>query len=158
MQLTVTGHRPHHLDGGYSEQTRRKLVALATRSLEAMAPAQVISGMAQGWDQACAEAANALGLPWTAILPGLSGGHTQDMHWPRVAQDRYLALLGTAANVVWLPFPGAGREYAYRDQALVERGDWVLALWNGSQSLTTIRMARERRLPIWNVWEEWNAR
>lgn len=158
MQLTVTGHRPHHLEGGYSGTTRTRLEALAHRTLRAMRPDHVFIGMAQGWDQACAVACNRLALPWAAVLPGFAAGHTQDMTWPRPAQERYLSLLETAADVMWLPWPGAGREYAHRDMKLVELGDWVLALWDGAQRSgtgLTVRLANERQLPIWNVWEEW---
>lgn len=53
--LGVTGHRPPDL-GGYSEEAFKLLTSLARKHIERIGPSEVITGMALGWDQACAVA------------------------------------------------------------------------------------------------------
>jgi hypothetical protein len=156
--LAVTGHRPHHLAGGYSDVTRERLIRLATWAIGDMRPDNVRIGMAQGFDQACAVACLRLGVSWTAVLPGLASG-TQQAHWPRPARERYDQLLALATDVEQCPFDGAGREFVHRDMALVAPADWLLALWNGDRSGTglTVRLAMERDVPVWNVWDAWHG-
>jgi hypothetical protein len=156
MLVSATGHRPHLL-GGYTSSVYAKLYKLVHRSLVAMEPTRVLVGMAQGWDQAVAQAAVDLGVPFKAIIPGFANGMTQDNTWPLPAQRRYLELLARAADVEWRTWPGAKREFYDRDMQLVLQGEWMLALWNGQRSGTgtTIAIAVERNRPIWNVWGEW---
>jgi hypothetical protein len=70
VRLAVTGHRPKDL-GGYSDAAFVKLVAFAKNNLGKWQPRieYVITGMAQGWDQAVAQACVELGLPFHAYVP-----------------------------------------------------------------------------------------
>lgn len=157
MILSVTGHRPHLL-GGYHVQPRLEHFALVT--LAGIGPSTVCTGMALGWDQAVASACVSLGIPFVAVVPGFATGRPQSNRWPAASVRKYEQLLAAAHEVERLPFAGAGREFHYRDLRLVERGDEMLALWNGDPSTgtgKTVRMCNEQRVPVRNVWEQWNA-
>jgi hypothetical protein len=82
----ATGHRPEKL-GGYSDEARHRLEQFAVTYLRYYAPDLFISGMAQGWDQACAYACTVLSIPWTAAIP-FAG---QESMWPDAAQKRLYA-------------------------------------------------------------------
>lgn len=51
MIVAATGHRPNKL-GGYAHWDAERAIDLAMRYLTLLKPSRVISGMAQGWDQA----------------------------------------------------------------------------------------------------------
>jgi uncharacterized phage-like protein YoqJ len=153
--LSVTGHRPHLL-GGYHVQPRLDHLALVV--LADLQPDRVCTGMALGWDQAVASACKLLGVPFVAVIPGFALASRQYGRWPAAAQAQYHRLLHAAAEVEQLPWPGAGREFHYRDMRLVERCDEMLALWNGDPSTgtgKTVRMCDDARKPILNVWSRW---
>lgn len=160
--LTVTGHRPNRL-GGYNAPARQRVEQLAERTIRAIAPRHAAIGMAQGWDQACAEACVRLGVPFTAVIPGLPRGMAFGDNWARAAYERYLWLLERAAAIEWRPWPGAGREYYDRDRRLVELAveqmpdALCLALWCGERSGTglTVGLAVEWGVPVYNCWKEW---
>ena len=157
MRLSVTGHRPDRL-GGYTSDVTNRLRHLALLSVARLEPSQVVVGMAQGWDQACAWAALDLGVPFVAVLPGFIQPDAQVALWPPAARAEYARLLALADEIEQRPWPGARREYHDRDMRLVERGDEVLALWDGdprSGTGMTIRMAGGK--PVHNVWGEWHA-
>lgn len=63
-----TGHRPDKL-GGYSNEVTQKLIRVCRFGLEKLQPSLVISGMALGYDQALAEAAIELKIPFHAYCP-----------------------------------------------------------------------------------------
>jgi uncharacterized phage-like protein YoqJ len=127
-----TGHRPNKL-GGYSKAVKDQLEDLASWALlktqEKKGPLKVISGMAQGWDWALAEAAIQLELPWIAAVP-CDG---QESRWPTETQKDYRYLLGLATEVVVVnPGPYVGWKMQARNAWMVEHADGVLALWNGT--------------------------
>jgi hypothetical protein len=66
--IAVTGHRPGKL-GGYNADVLSRATLLAAKHLRALDPKEVITGMALGWDTACALAAIRLHIPFTAALP-----------------------------------------------------------------------------------------
>lgn len=152
MILSVTGHRPQRTDG-YGAVAMQRLDALATRTLAAMRPDRAIIGMALGWDQACARACLALDIPYEAIVPGMIGGYEQ--LWPPHAKAEFNRLLALADRVEIRAYMG-GVEITDRNERVVELGDWLLALWDGTPSGTgkTVEMAVRRGLPVWNVWKE----
>lgn len=94
----VTGHRPQRLGLTYSERDRRLLARFALTTLGTCCDldATLLTGMALGWDQACAEAAQSLDMPYIAAVP-FEG---QESTWPEEAQRRYRQLIDSAALVV----------------------------------------------------------
>ncbi|UVK46746.1 DUF1273 family protein [Mesorhizobium sp. AR07] len=152
MIIAATGHRPDKL-GGHSEGVRRRLRSLAIDYLQAEQPDAVISGMARGWDQAIAEAAIELHLPFIAAVP-FEG---QAKRWPPESQAHYARLLGQAASIeIVSEFPGA-RAMQQRNEWMVDRGGKMCALWDGSMGGTfnCIRYAKKVGRPIDNLWPRW---
>lgn len=153
MIASFTGHRPDKL-GGYG--THEPLTALATWWLEALQPDTVISGMALGWDQAVAEAATRLGVPWCAAVP-FEG---QENRWPDASRAQYQRLLARAGSVV-IVSPGgySARKMHWRNEWMVDQSDLLCALWDGSDGGTgaCVRYA-ERVGRLWvNLWSEWRG-
>lgn len=152
--VAAAGHRPDKLQGGHSLVTRRALGAVAVQHLHYNRPTRVISGMAQGWDQAVAGACVTLGIPFIAAVP-FEG---QEQVWPAEAQERYFRLLGHAEEVVYVSeYPGA-RAMELRNRWMVDRADEILALWNGNVGGGTancIHYAGQRGVPVTNVWSLW---
>lgn len=130
MTLSVTGHRPDKL-GGYFDRTDQLLVKVAIVCIEELKPDEIITGMAQGWDLAVAEASAILRVPFIAAVPC----DAQEKLWPLKSRQRYQKLLNEAAEVVNVsPGPYAGWKMMKRNKWMMDRGDDLLALWNGDQS------------------------
>lgn len=152
-----TGHRPDKL-GGYNEQTFIRLVRLAKAVLTQGKPADVISGMAQGWDMAVAFAAIQLGIPVTAAIP-FEGQH---LMWPEHAQGQWHAIKAKCTNVQLISRGGfAGWKMQKRNEWMVDHGHHLVALWDGSTGGTancmkyTNTLRPEIRPVITNVWPMW---
>lgn len=127
MILATTGHRkwgsfdPNPLQAWAQCRLREELVRLA--------PEQCLSGMAIGWDQWFVEACIELGIPFTAVVP-FAG---QESTWPKLAQVHYSALLARAAEVKIVCGGGyAPWKMQKRNEWMVDRGNHLLAGWNGS--------------------------
>lgn len=153
MIIAVTGHRPPLL-GGYGEQARIRLEKFARNHIDIIGPDKIITGMAQGWDYACAVAAVSLGIPFLAVLP-FEG---QELSWPMGAQIRFAEMLKRAENVITSnrrPNKGA---YIDRDRLMVDMADTVLALWSGKEeggTWQTVKYAKEQGKPVTNLWDKW---
>lgn len=150
--LAATGHRPHKL-GGYDDATFARLVRLAGDALSERSPKLVISGMALGWDQAVAQAAVCLGIPFLAAVP-FEG---QARRWPKETWPRYCRLIEAASAVeIVSEFPGV-RALALRNEWMVDRAHVMLALWDGSWGGTfnCIQYASRKGVPVENVWTRW---
>lgn len=126
--IAGTGHRPSKL-GGYSDQAFDRLVSVAIGALLELKPAQVISGMALGWDQALAQAACTLQIPFWAAVP-FKG---QESAWPERSQGQFRSLLAQAQGVTYVC------EGSYAAWKMQERNEWmtdhancILAIWDGS--------------------------
>ena len=152
MILAVTGHRPHKL-GGYSDEAFKKLYTLASDYLAVLQPTLVITGMALGWDQAIAQAAIDLGIPFHAYVPCDS----QDRKWPFEAGEKYRKLLSKAAKVVvTCPGPYAVWKMQVRNEKMVDEADTILACWDGSNGGTynCIEYAKKKAKPVVNCYKE----
>lgn len=153
MVLSFTGHRPQKL-GGYHSGIYNRLVDLAVAVLRKYRPEKVITGMALGWDQAVAEAAVYLGIPFIAAVP-FKG---QENAWPEQSQKKYRDLLAKAKRVVII---SAGEYSALKMQArneyMVNHSDVVIALWDGSSGGTgnCVSYARRMGKQLVNVWPSW---
>lgn len=161
MIVAGTGHRPDKL-GGYLAQTQRALERFALLMLPLVKPSGVISGMAQGWDQALAVACVRLGIPFVAAIP-FEG---QESRWPRPTQENYRRLLQCASYVHVVNERDAVAEGGVpwamqkRNEWMVDNSTKLLALWNGDRSGGTfncIEYARLGRREIVNVWPQWDA-
>ncbi len=84
MILAATGHRLDKL-GGYDLLIQLDLLKFSKIVLPQLKPDKVISGMALGFDQAIAEAAYQLKIPYVAAVPFVG----QESVWPEEAQIKY---------------------------------------------------------------------
>lgn len=160
MILGITGHRPQSL-GGYSPTVTTRLHRLARCALSSWQPDTVITGMAQGWDQAVAHAAHSLGIPFRAYIPGT----WQPDAWPPAGQEHYHRLLDLAAEVrvctKAVRYEAAAMHL--RNMDIVNDSDMMLALWDGQRRGGTwncIEYATERSaVPtrVVNLWPLWVA-
>lgn len=160
MIYAATGHRPDKL-GGYDSLVDARLLDLALaflREQEDGVPAMVISGMAQGWDMAWAEAAIELKLPLVCAVPF----HGQASRWPVAAQQRWARILVNAADVVVVSEGDyAAWKMQVRNRWMVNRCDVLIALWNGAAGGGTancVEYAQQQRKPIVNLWERFNGK
>ena len=128
--IAATGHRPAKI-GGHGPEARHQARTVARHALEALAPSEVITGMAQGWDTAVALAALDAGLPLTCALP-FAG---QELRWPAEDRHRYHLILGRAQHVEVVS-PGGYSNYAMfaRNRWMVDRCGMLLACWDGVRS------------------------
>ena len=155
MIYAGTGHRPDKL-GGYKDDARLELEKFAERVLRTLeVPAtQIISGGAQGWDQALAFAALRLEIPFTLAMPFES----QASAWPYEVQMRHRALKKAAARVVVVQPGGfAAWKMQARNVWMVNEAQAVLALWNGTSGGTAncVAYAKASGVPVMNLWERW---
>jgi hypothetical protein len=158
--IAGSGHRPPRLGLGYDPESNRLLTGFATQALGAFAFAEnvtdVISGGAQGWDQALAHAAVNLGIPLTVAVP-FEG---QESKWPEQGKKRYRAILARAKEVVVVSPGGyANWKFAKRDEWMVDHAKLVLALLDGepkrSGTRLTVEYANGRGVPVVNGWADW---
>lgn len=154
MILAGTGHRPDKL-GGYGLRTHLMLRGLAIAQLEKLKPDYVISGMALGWDQALADAALIVKIPYRAYVPFVG----QESKWPEPSQLEYTRLLRAAETVIFTAQPGyAPWKMQRRNEAMVDAATDVLALWNEDKTGGTyncVQYAERRSKPIHNCWAHW---
>lgn len=152
MIIAGTGHRPPKL-GGYGEDVFLRLVHLGRGYLDACRPEKVISGMALGWDQALAQAAVDLGIPFIAAVPF----NEFSSKWPAVSQDRLQHLLWSASQMVIISQVPGVQALQQRNEWMVDRADKMAALWDGSfgGTFNCIRYAEKKGVPIDNLWSRW---
>ena len=157
VRLVVTGHRPQDL-GGYGQESFLLLVDFAARYLQRAKYRidTVICGMAQGWDMAIAQACLQVGIPFRAFVPFLG----QESQWNASTQRQYQQPLSSAADVVVVSEGGfAPWKMQVRNQAMVDQGDVLLALFSGRPGGTAnaVAYAGKRGVMIVNLWGDWTA-
>lgn len=157
MIYAGTGHRPPRLGLGHApaDQIRLRSFVVARFPVDAT---RVVSGMAQGLDQALAEAAVLKKVPFTAAVP-FEG---MDKRWPDEARRRFRSLLDQAAHVVVVSPGGYAHEkFIVRDHWMVDHAEAVLALYDEEETKSgtgaTVRYARKTGKPVTNLWSEWAA-
>ena len=149
MILAGTGHRPPKL-GGYSPAAFSRVLSLCSESLSQLAPSLVISGMALGFDQALAQAALDLSIPFDAFVPCPS----QPCLWPASSRALYDHLLSRARSVRIISPTYSPSCMQARNVAMVNACTDLLALWDGSPGGTAncLAYARTRPIVIHNRW------
>lgn len=153
--IAGTGHRPNALIG-YSDEARLLTRRFLTAWLRELAPSEVVSGMALGFDWALAEAAVDLELPLVAAVPFRG----QEARWPERAQAGYRALLDRAAEVVVVSEGGySAASMQRRNEYMVDRCELLLALFNGKPGGTAncLDYAAERGRDAINLWSSWQV-
>ena len=156
MIYSGTGHRPDKLAtiDNWGQKTFNRLVDLARAAIDIHLPAEIMSGMALGWDMALAQAAILGGIPLLAAVP-FKG---QESKWNHKQQDFYNSLLSKAKEIIIVS------EGTYtpdklqtRNEHMVDNSDVILALFNGSRGGTgnCIRYAKMKNKPIHNYWNSW---
>jgi len=156
--LAATGHRPPRLGLGYDPASNKLLTDFAVQELRKQSEAhniiEVVSGFAQGWDQAIAHAAVILGLPLVAAIP-FEG---QESKWPPAGQERYHALLKRAKLVHVVAKEYSNKAFLLRDKWMVDRCSVLLALWDGGPdggTAHTVKYAEDDGCEVVNVWQGW---
>jgi len=175
--IAATGHRPTklHLSGPYLEENHQKLVRFAEYTIKHLITKYgeftAMSGMAQGWDQAWAEAALNLGLPLIAAC----ACQNQDSVWhDHKVRVRYQDILNRASEIV-VVHEGSYRSnpncLQERNEYMVDNCDVLVALWDGSRGGTSNcidyvdrAIKRQLSLPnpqpryviVENVWAYWD--
>lgn len=151
MIIAATGHRPDKL-GGYSHDVLDRLASVAVDYLQQNRPSGLITGMAQGWDTACALACMQLHIPYICAIPFLG----QESKWPEQAQERYRLLVNAAFKSLLV----CRGEYAVwkmhkRNEWMVDNCDRLVAMWDGSTGGTDscLKYAVKKNKPFDNLWE-----
>lgn len=155
MIIAGTGHRPDKL-GGYDPHTTRRVIDFAIYTLDHFKPSLVISGMAQGWDMALAQAAINLNIPFHAYVP-FAG---QEQVWPSATRLYYHELLKRAELVKICTEGGYSRAAMQkRNIEMVNACDLLVALWNGSPGGTAncINYAQFMQRPIVNLYANFES-
>jgi uncharacterized phage-like protein YoqJ len=157
MITAVTGHRPDKC-GGYSDANMERLTRFAFVHIEQINPKMVISGMALGWDTACARACLRLNIPLWAAIP-FEG---QESMWPEESQKTYQNLIAKAQKTTVVCTGGfAAWKMQKRNEFMVDNCDNLLELWNGSSGGTRNcdDYARKKLTGgnIINLWDLWLA-
>lgn len=153
MIVAGTGHRPDKL-GGYSQDNFNRLVLIAEKGLRGLKATKVISGMALGWDQALAQAAINLSIPFIAAIPFTN----QDKFWNETSQAYNKILLSKAIEVVNVSGMDDYRvEYMQkRNEWMVDNCDILLSMFDGSSGGTKncVQYAQLQDKKILNMFSE----
>ena len=170
MILAGTGHRPNKLGGWGNERAYNRLVTLAEEQIGKLQPSRVISGGAQGWDQALAQAALNKGVPVTMAIP-FKGF---EKRWSRSAQNRLNQLIKEVraqegGAVETLVDPGenavitrgdAGRWLAKRNEYMIDNADMTLALYDNSAkggTANAVSYSMVSGKPVKNIWGKFSG-
>lgn len=147
MKLGITGHRPDKL-GGYDAFDAHAMVkTLMREAIELFAPAELVQGGALGVDQWAAETAIAAKIRLVSLVPFDTHGE----NWPAASRAHYQALLAQSAEVVVVTPGGYSNvKYLIRNEAIVDRVDVMLAVWDGSMGGTgnCVQYARRVSRPL----------
>lgn len=156
MVSAVTGHRPDKLwsKDPYSDDNLELLVGFAEIVVQKFLTTKILTGMALGWDMACALACINLDMPYVAVVPCKG----QESKWPAKSQKRYKYLLTKACEIVEVSkdeyTPGCMQK---RNRYLVDNASTVLALYNGTPGGTQdcVELAQRAKVPVQNYWLDW---
>jgi uncharacterized phage-like protein YoqJ len=152
MIVAGTGHRPNKL-GGFNNESFLKLVKIAEDWIRTNNPEKIISGMAQGWDQALAQAAVNCGIPFIAALP-FKG---QEIRWSQKSQRYYNRLLSKAEDIIYVCDEGyEPYKMQVRNEWMVDNTNLVLAMWDGTTggTLNCLKYAYANQKDVINLYDK----
>ncbi len=147
------GHRPPRL-GGFKPEVEVALLRVARAALATHAPDRIITGMSPGFEQALAQAALDLKIPYVAALRY----RNQDSTWPASTRRRYESLLETAADVRILSESNDTLIVDSYDLMAARSDGLILSLWDGSVDSRTgasVRFLQSQGLKIVQLWGDW---
>lgn len=147
VKLGITGHRPDKL-GGYTAFDAHAMVkAFMREAIALFAPIELVQGGALGVDQWSAE----LAIEAKTRLVTLEPFTTHGENWPAASRAHRRALLAQSAEVtVVTPGGYSNIKYQIRNEAIVDRVDVMLAVWDGSMGGTgnCVQYARRVNRPL----------
>lgn len=167
--ISTAGHRPDKL-GGYGLLATQHVREFALAVLRREQPEVVISGMAQGWDTALAEAARELNIPLIAAIPV----RDFEARWPIAeARQRFRDLVAYAAHSGGVAYVHACVYDEVGPVGLQHRNEWmvdlvdasehphsaVVALWNKTEGGTRncLVYAHRQGVTTRNYWAAFEA-
>lgn len=158
LTFAATGHRPSKL-GGYSRDVKIKTLEVALEIVTSFVKPNeiVISGMAQGWDQAIATACYMTNRYWIAAIP-FKG---QELRWSEWDQKCYHEILAEADEVHYVSSGGYSADKMHkRNIWMMDRADVVLSLYNGSpggteQALLYADAKGLHEIEAWSYFSAW---
>ncbi|MGI5129252.1 hypothetical protein ACQEVB_20775 [Pseudonocardia sp. CA-107938] len=151
MRVGITGHSNITVDSvpAISEALRATLA-------DAAKPLVGISCLARGADQLFATVVLELGGTLEVILP--AADYRENKVKP-ANREQFETLIGKADKVHVMPFETSNREaYEAANENLLDTADVLVAVWDGAPpdgrggTGDTVRVARERRIPVTVVW------
>ena len=162
MELTVcfTGHRPQKLYCGFNEEhpacikIKSQLRRLIVGVIEKKNVTKFISGMAIGVDMWAAEIVIDLKDDYPNItLEAAIPCRNQTASWNIKSKERYEWLLSHCDTVTVLQEQYTVDCMQRRNEYMVDKSDYVIAVWNGKPSGTgkTIKYAADCGKPVYYV-------
>jgi ribonuclease HI/uncharacterized phage-like protein YoqJ len=136
--VAVTGHRPPEI-GGYEEgnsvaaRVRDKLAEVLAAKRQLHPDLVVLTGLGLGAEHLAAEAAEAVGVPFVAVLPYPDA----DAVWPAESKRKFRQLLDRAAATVVVQDKKpatkqlAGAALRRRDSWLARQASEAIVVWDG---------------------------
>ena len=162
MKYTVcfTGHRPQNLPCGFNEEhpvcrkIKLQLERLIIGVIEKKNVTKFISGMAIGVDMWAAEIVLDLKDYYPDItLEAAIQCRNQTASWNVKNKERYEQLLSHCDTVTVLQEQYTVGCMQRRNEYMVDKSNYVLAVWNGKPSGTgkTIKYAAQKSMPVYYV-------
>jgi hypothetical protein len=155
MIVTGIAHPPVRLHER-SNLPSTELVYLAMRALRQYHATRLITSLAWGWEQALANAAIEMEIPYTVAIPYPG----REVEWQREPRIRYYDLLARAAEVYRVADCYSNTAVMEGHCWRVDRADLVLALWDyefTGDTFSTIRYALQAGKKVQNLWQDWDA-
>ncbi|MFP5317838.1 MAG: SLOG family protein [Acidimicrobiia bacterium] len=136
FRLVVTGHRAPEL-GGYgtnpvADGVRRRLTEILAAQRQVHPDVVVMTGLGLGTEQLAAEAAEAAGVPYVAVLPYPDA----DSQWPEASRQEFRRLLAAGKGHIVLQGKqpesrqAAGGALRRRDAWMARHADEALVVWD----------------------------
>jgi hypothetical protein len=133
-----------------------ELIFLASQALRKYEVTHLITSLSPGWEQALAEAANEVEIPYTVALP-YSG---RDQAWKGEARIRYYDLLTRAYEVYQVSDIYSENAMLECHYWMVERVDLILTLWSfefSGETFMVIDYGIKKGIKVTNLWRDWEA-
>lgn len=162
MILAVTGHRPPRLFEKINEHEKynninfNTLVSFTLSEIKKLNNVEkIITGMSLGFDQAVAQSAIDLNIPFVAAIPFIG----MESRWTKSSQDYFFKLLKHAVELSIISRGSySNSKFLKRDRWMVDHADTVLALYDerfSGGTAYTVNYAKQNNKTIINIWNSW---